>query len=469
MKASSRGGTLANLDGFEAIACPIPSSSSWPTPPRIARLWPSLRPGASNEPENPKQERSDLAVALALLARLSQDFAISRDIASTLERALTLIATELDAEAGSLWLAESKGREVACHACVGPHPITGLRLPAGEGIVGRCVKENLCQCVLDVARDPQFSRTMDAQSGFVTRSILCAPMPLADQAIGAIEVINRRGGDGLFRESDAQRLQVLAVSTALAIANARTAETLVEHERVRSERGFAAGIQRALLPAPRPEPFPVCGVNIAARSVSGDFYDIVPLASSRIGFCVGDVAGHDLHAVLLLAKTASLYRCLARRIASPSALLTALDVEISETATRGSFVKLVAGIYDPACGEVTFANAGLEPVLLHGREGGFTAFPAGAPALGSEARGAFPETRMALDGGTLYVYSDGLIAATSAESPERLGSEGLMRLILRFANKPPAARIAAIASDLGRVELGDDLTLLAVCDAQRRA
>jgi hypothetical protein len=201
----------------------------------------------------------------------------------------------------------------------------------------------------------------------------------------------------------------------------------------------------------------VCGTSIAARSVSGDFYDILPLAGSRIAFCVGDVAGQGLHAVLLMAKTASLYRCLAKRIASPSALLTALDVEISQTATRGSFVKLIAGIYDPACGEVVFANAGLEPLLLHGREGGFTAFPAGAPPLGSEARGAFPETRMALDGGTLYVYSEGLIAATCAESPERL-QRGPVRLILRFANKPPAARIAAIASDLGRVELGDDLT-----------
>ena len=423
---------------------------------------------ASSESEIPTQERSDLAGALALLAKMSQDFAISMDIATTLERALVMIATQLDAEAASLWLAESDGREVACHACVGPHPITGLRLPVAEGIVGRSVRDNLCQCVLDVAKDPHFSQTMDAQSGFVTRSILCAPMPLADRAIGAIEVINRRGGDGLFSEDDARRLQVLAASAALAIANARTAESLVEHERVRGELGLAAGIQRALLPAPRPEPFPVCGVNIAARTVSGDFYDIVPLAGSRIAFCVGDVAGQDLHAVLLMAKTASLYRCLAKTIASPGALLTALDVEISETPTRGSFVKLVAGIYDPACGEVRFANAGLEPVLLHGRDGGFTTFPASAPPLGSEARGAFPETRMAMDGGTLYVCSDGLIAAICAESRERLGSEGLMRLILRFASKPPAARIAAIASDLGRVELGDDLTLLAVCDAQRR-
>ena len=37
-----------------------------------------------------------------------------------------------------------------------------------------------------------------------------------------------------------------------------------------------------------------------------------------------------------------------------------------------------------------------------------------------------------------------------------------MRLILRFASKPPAARIAAIASDVGARRARDDLTLLAV-------
>jgi sigma-B regulation protein RsbU (phosphoserine phosphatase) len=418
--------------------------------------------------EDSPQDRNDLSGAFALLAKMTQDFAVSMDIETTLERALATIAAHLDAEAGSLWLTESDGREIACHACVGPHPITGLRLPVSEGIVGRSVRENLCQRVLDVAKDPHFSQTMDAQSGFVTRSILCAPMRLSDRAIGAIEVINRRGGDGRFAESDAHLLQVLASSAALAIANARMAESLVEHERVRRELELAAEIQRNLLPSPRPDPFPVCGVNVAARTVSGDFYDILPLADGRVAFCLGDVAGKGMNAALLMAKTASLYRCLAKTTQSPGRLLAALDAEISETATRGIFVTMVAGLYDPARGELTLANAGHEPALLHRRDDGFDAFPAQAPPLGIDAGPEFPETRIAMDGGTLYVCSDGLTEAACAEGRERLGSEGLMRLIRRFAGKPLAARVAAITADVGRLELRDDLTLLGVSDEQRR-
>jgi sigma-B regulation protein RsbU (phosphoserine phosphatase) len=424
--------------------------------------------GAPIETEAPEPERSDLAGAFALLAKMTQDFAVSRDIETTLERALAMIAAHLDAEAGSLWLMEGDGREIACHACVGPHPITGLRLPISEGIVGRSVRENLCQRVLDVAKDPHFSQTMDAQSGFVTRSILCAPMRLSDRAIGAIEVINRRGGDGRFAESDAHLLQVLASSAALAIANARMAESLAQHERVRRELELAAEIQRNLLPTPRPDPFPVCGVNVPARTVSGDFYDILPLPDSRIAFCLGDVAGKGMNAALLMAKTASLYRCLAKTTPSPGRLLAQLDAELAETATRGIFVTMTAGLYDPASGDLTLASAGHEPALLHRPDGGFQSFPAEAPPLGIDAGGAFPETQLRLGGGTLYVCSDGLTEAACAEGRGRLGREGLERLILRFAAKPLAARVAAITADVGRLELRDDLTLLAVSDEQRR-
>jgi sigma-B regulation protein RsbU (phosphoserine phosphatase) len=90
--------------------------------------------------------------------------------------------------------------------------------------------------------------------------------------------------------------------------------------------------------------------------------------------------------------------------------------------------------------------------------------PANAPPLGIEAGGEFPEIRVLMKGGTLYVCSDGLTEAACAESRERLGSEGLKRLVRRFAAKPLSARIAAITSDVGRLELRDDLTLLAVSD-----
>jgi len=408
----------------------------------------------------------DYEGAFALLAEMTQDFAGALDVEGTLERALASIAAHVGAEAGSLWLVDEGGERLTCVACVGPNPITGMRLEVSEGIVGKSVRENVCQTVLDVAKDPNFSQKMDEHSGFATHSILCAPMRFGDEVIGAVELINKLSGSQRFQESDAHLLQVLASSAGLAVANARLAAAQLENERVRRELELAAEIQRGLLPAARPAPFPISGVNVAARTVSGDFFDFLTLPGDRIAFCLGDVSGKGMNAALLMAKTASLYRCLAKDAESPGELLGRLNDEVCETATRGMFVTMAAGVYHTRSGVVRLANAGHEPPLLQSSSGSFASIPAEAPPLGILPGAVFPENDLELAGGALYLCSDGLTEAKS-EDGEALGSRGLEQLVRRFGGKPLAERIAAIASEVAHLELRDDLTLLGVSDESR--
>ena len=109
----------------------------------------------------------------------------------------------------------------------------------------------------------------------------------------------------------------LSASAALAILNARMAEALVEQERIARELELAAEIQRSLLPEPGGHDFPVAGINYAARTVSGDFYDFFPLDDGRICFNLGDVSGKGMNAALLMAKTSSLYHCLGKTVHDP--------------------------------------------------------------------------------------------------------------------------------------------------------
>ncbi len=404
--------------------------------------------------------------AFALLAEMTRDFARSLDLDATLRRGLDSIARHVDAEAGSLWMVEPGAAELLCVASVGASPITGARLATSEGILGKCVREGMGQRVLDVRRDPHFSKRIDEESGFVTRSILCAPMAFSGRVLGAIELINKRGGDGCFAPSDAQLLEVLASSAALAVANAQLAREQVEHDRTRREVELAAEIQRGLLPAPRPAPFPVQAVNLPARAVSGDFFDFLDLADGSIAFCLGDVSGKGMNAALLGARTASLYRYLAREISGPGALLARLDAELAASVTRGMFVTLAAGRYDPRSGRVLLANAGHEPPLLRATDGRFRAFPAEAPPLGVLGCAEFPERELDLAGGVLYVFSDGLTEACAADG-RPLGAGGVERLLERFAGKPLRERVDAVAAELRELGLRDDATLLGLCDEAR--
>ncbi len=406
---------------------------------------------------------------LELLADMGRDFASNQDLELTLRRAVERIADYVDAEAGALFMLSPCGLKLQCNACIGPVEIRGLEIAADQGIVGFCVQRDAGRIVRDVSKDPDFNASVDDETGFKTKSILCAPMSVKGERIGAIELINKRGGDGLFGDDDLHLLQALSFSAGLAVLNARMAAELVEQERVKRELELAAEIQRSLLPA-LPEPgSQVFGINKPARMVSGDFYDFFTLADGRLCFNLGDVSGKGMNAALLMAKTASLFHCLGKTIHHPGELLGLINEELCEAVTRGMFVTMLAGVYDPRTGIARIANAGHEPPLLLHLDGTFEDFPADAPPLGILALSAdaemFPEIEVNFAGGTFYVFTDGVTEGYLANG-ETLGVDGFKAVIRELEALPLAERLDAIVGrfDRGDVGLRDDLTILAVED-----
>jgi len=410
---------------------------------------------------------------LELLAKMSGHLAVTLNIEDTIEKALELITKYVNAEAGSLFLLDDNGLRLTCKASVGPVDIRGITLKANEGIVGQCVSENASRMVRDVSKDPNFAQSVDESTGFHTRSILCAAMSTQNIRLGAIELINKKDGDGLFSETDLMMLQTLTAAAALAVRNARMAEVLVQQERVNREIELAIEMQRSLLPAARPAPFPVCGINLPAYEVSGDFYDFFELDDGRIYFSLGDVSGKGMDAALLMSKTASLFRCVGKTLHDPGALLATINRELCETAIHGMFVTMACGILDTATGSVRLANAGHEPPLIHRVDGDFVALPASAPPLGILPLEVGPdgirEELFTLDGGTLYIFTDG-VTEGRLTSGRRLDVQGFKEIITRHAGDAAAVRIQSVLAQLGDggEQRHDDITILAVEDPTRR-
>ncbi len=405
-----------------------------------------------------------------LIAEMSQEFATSRDLGEALQRGLKRVAAFVEAEAASLFLIDEQSGELVCRACVGPVDIKGLRLAAGHGVVGRVVRQNAVAVLKDARHDPDFGALVDRHSGLTTRSILCAPLSVRDQRLGAIELINK-AGNGVFRPGDRQLLRALGASAALAICNARLTKAMVDQERVRRELELAADIQRSMLPGRMPESFPVAGLNRPAHEVSGDFFDILRLPDGRIAFAVGDVSGKGINASLLMVKATSLFRCLVKTHRQPGRLLGAINRELCEAAAPGGmFVTMAAGLLDPRIGSVVLANAGHEPSILH-RDGTFTAFAADAPPLGIAGElvsEAMPERRVDLAGGALYLFTDGLTETRRGEA--MVGADGVCELISRFAGLPCERRLHTIIDELAPAgsSLRDDLTLLVAEDRRSK-
>lgn len=395
-------------------------------------------------------------------------FACSLDVDATLDVTLNSLMANMRTEAASVFLLTPDRRELICHACAGPVDLKGLRMDAAKGIAGRAIATGEIQLLRDVRQSANFYGAIDAATGFTTRSLLCCPLQVQDQTLGAIEIVNRvptlDNPDGLFDEVDAQLLAILAATAALALRNASLAKELVTSETLQHELALARNIQESFLPAFDAD-CPILGINLAAKNVSGDFFDYMKLADGRYAFNIGDVSGKGMDAALLMARAHSLYHCLAKTHATPADIFATINEELSEHSTRGMFVTMIGGIYDPRTKHVTLANAGHVPAIAHDRNGNFRLFESRSLPLGILPDQVFEEVSFSLAEASLYLYTDGLSEglARVLKQPDDPGN--LQTLIRTYRHLPRQQRLQQFAHEASRLDYSfDDLTILLIED-----
>lgn len=398
---------------------------------------------------------------IALIAELSQALALSLDLGATLRLAIGRIVEALDVEAASVFMVDPEAEVLRCLAAHGPVDIVGMTLPADQGIVGRTFQTRQCQMVDDTAEDPDFTGAIDAVTGFRTRSMISTPLLTAQGAIGVLQAVNKRGWQR-FDLEDRNLLRAVASPLALAAANAWMARSLMEQTRIKRELELARRMQRSLLPKRRRGDFPILALHRPAREISGDFYEYFDLPDGRIAFAMGDVAGKGLDAAFLMVRCASLLRWAGKEGLTPSAWLARVNRELCESMQGGSFVCAVAGLFDPEAQEVRWSNAGLPALIRVDADRQVQRFRAEGPPLGILADMDFPEQRCQLQQASLYLFSDGVTDARD-EDGNMLGLDGAADLVRRHhLGQVPQSRLRRIASELKRLQLGDDTTLMLI-------
>lgn len=228
------------------------------------------------------------------------------------------------------------------------------------------------------------------------------------------------------------------------------------------ELSLAREIQKSLLPPEKGADYPIIGINISARDLSGDFYDYFSLDDGRIYFNLGDVSGKGVNAALLMAKTSSLFRCLGKRIDDPEELLSQINIELCETSIHGMFVTMIAGLYDPVTTKLKFVNAGNPPALLFTAQGLAREMDAKGPPLGVLSEAIFPGVEIELKNNSLYMFSDG-VTEGMIEDGEMMGISGLFKTIANLDSQLSSIdKLNKITDRLSSNSLPfrDDVTLL---------
>ena len=126
----------------------------------------------------------------------------------------TIIAT-LDSEAGTIWLLDKGSNRLFPVFNHGPVDISGITIENGQGIAGSVVQSGK-SVITSSETDSHFSRSVDEESGFVTKTLICVPLKNAHEIIGCIQIINRLD-DSSYDQEDLFLCEQMASLAAIAI------------------------------------------------------------------------------------------------------------------------------------------------------------------------------------------------------------------------------------------------------------
>ena len=245
------------------------------------------------------------------------------------------------------------------------------------------------------------------------------------------------------------------------------AEKIKWRNRISKEIELAVKVQENFIPKRNLKKYPVKGINIPAREVSGDFFSFYP-HNEIIYFVIADVAGKGIHAGMVMAKASTLFEVLAQDKVDLDEMALHMNNDLFTTKTGGMFVTGIVGIYDLISDEVKWVNAGHQPALIRDLKGNFKEFESKSPPLGvitQKNKSTYLVNKEKLNGHRFYIFTDGLSESLDKDK-EELGIEGAKIIINNNFNSSMEDELNNISKEIkensAKDKLDDDLTILTI-------
>jgi Amt family ammonium transporter len=238
-------------------------------------------------------------------------------------------------------------------------------------------------------------------------------------------------------------------------------------ERISKEVKLAVKVQENFLPKRNLKNYPVHGINISAREVSGDFFSFYP-HNNNIYFIIADVAGKGIHAGMVMAKASTLFEVLSQSKVDPDEMVLHMNNDLNNTKTSGMFVTSIIGEYNLISDEVRWVNAGHQPALVRNNNGKYDRIESSGPPLGvikQKDKSFYKINKIKLNGSRFYAFTDGLSESIN-NNGEEIGIDGSINIIEKNYHKDTVKQLSDITKSVINTsknqKLSDDLTLISI-------
>lgn len=275
--------------------------------------------------------------------------------------------------------------------------------------------------------------------------------------------------DYITKPYNKQELRI-KVKNHLALYEAR--KEIEERNRVMArEIGMASQLQQSLLP----EDFPTCDDIVFSalyKPVSpagGDFYDVIDLGCSKIGFAEVDVSGHGVASAMVGAMFKMAFQSFARTTDSPAELLRVINDQMFRVLPDSDFLTVFYGIVDLKTLELVYSNAGHPmPFLLKHDRREVLELGVGGLLIGVVKGTDYEEGKVQLaKGDKILVFTDGVTETISGHETDGqehfYGVERLKQTLIDNAELPNKEILPIILDSLETFHCAntfeDDITM----------
>jgi len=160
-----------------------------------------------------------------LLLQIATKVAAAETLEELLRYIVEVSVQQTGAERGTLFLNDEKTNELYSRVAQGVG-FREIRLLNDTGIAGHVFKTGEGIIIDDAYTDARFNRSIDADTGFVTRNLLCAPiMTPGREIIGVLQILNKRSGS--FDRDDLELLESMTAQTSMTLRSAQVMERML--------------------------------------------------------------------------------------------------------------------------------------------------------------------------------------------------------------------------------------------------